>query len=204
MPFHLPPLSDYDSYRAWRADMSRWLPIALEIAESHGLRCTAPHVFSTGTNLVVGLDGLILKLFPPFLRPQFVSERASLSELRGKLGIPIPAIVAEGERDGWPYLVITRLSGTLCSEAWPQLDEPQKERLLGEVGAVITEMHRVPPGALLAIEPRWDAFMRQQFAQCRARHDVRFFPDNGQVAGKVVMYVAGPGHGRLADEQQAQ
>ena len=168
----LPPFSDYDSYRAWRGDTAGWLPIALEIAEAHGLRATAPHVFATGTNLVIGLDdGLILKLFPPFLRPQFISEQGSLTELQGKLGIPIPAIVASGERDGWPYLVITRLSGVLGSEVWPQLTEPEKERVLREVGAMIAEVHRVPPGALLAIEPRWDAFMRGQIAQCRARHE---------------------------------
>jgi len=168
----LPPITDYDSYRAWRSDRSRWLPVARDIADGHGLPCDAPHVFSTGTNLVVGLDGdLILKIFPPFLRPQFVSERGALAVLRGRLGIPIPDLVADGERDGWPYLVITRLSGVVGSEVWPSLPEAEKERVLFEIGAVIAEVQRVPPGALLAIEPRWDAFMRSQFAQCRARHE---------------------------------
>ncbi|VIO66485.1 hypothetical protein CI1B_16070 [Bradyrhizobium ivorense] len=167
----LPPITDYDTYRAWRSDTSRWLPVVREIADGHGLPCTAPHVFATGTNLVIGLDGdLILKLFPPFLRGQFISERASLKELRGRLGLPIPELVAEGERDGWPYLAITRLSGVVGSEVWPALPEAEKERVLGEIGAVIAEVQRVPPGALLAIEPRWDGFMRTQIARCRARH----------------------------------
>ncbi|KJC39215.1 phosphotransferase [Bradyrhizobium sp. LTSP885] len=168
----LPPITDYDTYRAWRSDTSRWLPVALDIADGHGLSCAAPHVFATGTNLVVGLgDDLILKLFPPFLARQFVSERGALAELRGRLGIPIPDVVAAGERDGWPYLVITRLSGVVGSEVWPSLEEAEKERVLAEIGAVIAEVQRVPPGALLAIEPRWDAYMRQQIAQCRARHE---------------------------------
>ncbi len=168
----LPPLADYDTYRAWRSDTSRWLPVARDIANSHGLPCDALHVFATGTNLVVGLgDGLILKLFPPFLRPQFVSEHTALAALRGRLGVPIPEIVAQGERDGWAYLVITRLSGVLGADAWPTLPEVQKERVLSEIGAVIAEVQRVPPGALLAIEPRWDVFIRGQIAQCRARHE---------------------------------
>ncbi|NON93422.1 phosphotransferase, partial [Klebsiella pneumoniae] len=125
----------YDSYRAWRGDASRWLPVARDIADGHGLSWGTPHVFSTGTNLVVGLgDDLILKLFPPFLRPQFVSERGALAELRGRLGIPIPDLIAEGERDGWPYLVITRLAGTVGSEVWPSLSEAERERVLGEIG----------------------------------------------------------------------
>jgi hygromycin-B 7''-O-kinase len=168
----LPVLADYDTYRPWRADPSRWLPVALEIARGHGLACTAPHVFATGTNLVTALDGrLILKIFPPMLRSQFVSERGALSVLHGRLSLPIPEIVAEGERDGWPYLVITRLEGVLGSEAWPSLPEEQKERVLAQIGETIAEVQRVPPCALLDIEPRWDAFMCRQIAGCRARHE---------------------------------
>jgi hygromycin-B 7''-O-kinase len=167
----LPTFTDAETFRAWRADPSRWLPIAIDIARSHGLSPTAPHVFATGTNLVVALDDrYILKIFPPLLRAQFVSERATLSELSGRLRLPIPEIVFEGERDQWPYLVITRLSGVLGSEAWPSLSEPEKERVLAEIGETIAEVQRVPPGALLAIEPRWDVFMRGQIEGCRARH----------------------------------
>jgi len=58
----LPHLTDYDTFRAWRSDPSRWLPVARDIARSHRLACTAPHVFATGTNLVIALDQrLILK-----------------------------------------------------------------------------------------------------------------------------------------------
>jgi hygromycin-B 7''-O-kinase len=126
---------------------------------------------STGTNLVVALEGqLILKIFPPMLRAQFVSERASLAQLCGRLSVPIPKIVAEGERDGWPYLVITKLAGVLGSDAWPVMPEAEKERVLRQIGAVIADVQRVPPGPLREIEPGWDAFLRGQIAGCRAHH----------------------------------
>ena len=51
--------------------------------------------------------------FPPMSRDQFTRERTSLLQLRGRLGVPIPEIVVEGERDQWPYLVLTRLSGEI-------------------------------------------------------------------------------------------
>src|ERR1700704_6031329 len=105
----LPDLPNFEAFKAWRADTSQWLPVALDIAQGHGLPTASPHIFSTGTNLVIGLgNDVILKLFPPMLRGQFVSERRSLTLLRGRLGIPIPEILFEGERDRWPYLVITR------------------------------------------------------------------------------------------------
>jgi hygromycin-B 7''-O-kinase len=167
----LPVFADYETFRIWRADASQCLPVGLDIARSHGLPDAEPHLFSTGTNLVVGFDdGLILKIFPPFLRSQFISERMSLAQLRGKLSVPTPEIVVEGERDGWPYLVITRLPGILGTQAWPALPEDQKERMLGQIGETIAEVQRVPVGDLSLIEPRWDRFMLQQIEACRARH----------------------------------
>jgi hygromycin-B 7''-O-kinase len=167
----LPTLSDFEAFQAWRADPSQWLPAALDIARSEGLPHADPKPFLTGTNLVLALDdGLVLKIFPPMLRAQFVSERASLSQLRGRLGIAVPEIVRQGERNQWPYLVITRLHGVLGAQAWPGLPEDQKERVLRRIGETIAEVQRAPLGELSAIEPRWDQLMRRQIDGCRARH----------------------------------
>ncbi|MBH5402694.1 phosphotransferase [Bradyrhizobium sp. CNPSo 4010] len=172
MSIKLADLADAASFRAFRSVSAQWLPIALDIARSHGLDTGSPHVFATGTNLVVGLgDKLILKIFPPLLAAQFVSERAALTQLAGRLPLPIPEIVAEGMRDGWPYLAMTRLAGTLGSEVWPQLPEPQKERLLRQIGETIAAVQRVPLGELASVEPRWDAFMHAQMQGCKARHE---------------------------------
>jgi hygromycin-B 7''-O-kinase len=167
----LPSIKNIREFRAWRGNAAQCLPAALDIARHHGLPVADPHLFTTGTNLVVGLGSdLILKIFPPMLRGQFLSERLSLRLLQGRLSIPIPQIVVEGERDGWPYLVITRLHGILGTEAWPTLPEDAKERVLDQIGKTIAEVQKVPVGELAAIEPRWDQFMRRQIAGCRARH----------------------------------
>jgi hygromycin-B 7''-O-kinase len=167
----LPSIQNIAEFRTWRAKAAQCLPAALDIARGHGLPIADAHLFATGTNLVVGLGrDLILKIFPPMLRGQFLSERLSLRLLKGRLSIPIPQIVVEGERDGWPYLVITRLHGILGTEAWPALREDAKERVLGQIGETIAEVQKVPVGELAAIKPRWDQFMRQQIAGCRARH----------------------------------
>jgi hygromycin-B 7''-O-kinase len=171
MTASLPAFTDYESFSPWRADPAQWLPIARDIARGHGLACTAPHVFATGTNLVLALDeNLILKIFPPFLRAQFVSERGALAQLQGRLRVAIPEIVVEGERDGWSYLVITGLSGELGAHVWPSLPEADKERVLAEIGETIAEVQSVPVGELACIEPGWDVFMRRQIEGCRARH----------------------------------
>jgi hygromycin-B 7''-O-kinase len=167
----LPDVKDIETFHAWRAEPSQCLPAALDIARSHGLPCRDPHLFATGTNLVVALDDrLVLKVFPPLLRHQFVSERASLLQLRGRIGVPIPEIVLEGERDRWPYLVITRLPGVVGTQAWPILTEDQKQQMLGRIGEAIAEVQRVPVGELCRLAPRWDEFIPRQIAGCHARH----------------------------------
>jgi hygromycin-B 7''-O-kinase len=167
----LPTLPDFAAFQAWRADPSQWLSAALDIARSEGLPHADPKPFLNGTNLVLALDErLVLKIFPPMLRAQFVSERASLSQLRGRLSIAVPEIVRQGERDQWPYLAITRLHGVLGAQAWPGLPEDQKERVLRRIGETIAEVQRAPLGELSTIEPRWDQLMRRQIDGCRARH----------------------------------
>lgn len=166
----LPSLPDIAAYHAWRADASRWLPVAADVARAHALPGPT-HVFARGSNLVVALgDALILKIYPPLLAHQFVSERAALAQLAGRLSVAIPEIVAQGERDGWRYLVITRLTGTVGNEVWSVLSEDDKLHVIDELGAAIAQVQRVPVGALSVLEPQWDAFIPRQIAGCRARH----------------------------------
>jgi hygromycin-B 7''-O-kinase len=166
----LPTLTSTEAFRAWRTNRSQWLPAVAEIARSHALPCESVEAFATGTNLVVALDHrLILKLFPPMLRNQFVSERAALSLLDGRLSVPIPDIVLQGEREQWSYLVITRLNGILGTEAWPVLPEQQKETILGQIGETIAEVQRAPIGELVRLEPNWQQFIEKQIKGCRAR-----------------------------------
>jgi hygromycin-B 7''-O-kinase len=172
MTHSFPNLTNIEAFVAWRADPSQWLPIAIDIARSHSLQCADPHVFSIGTNLVVALNSqLILKIFPPMLRHQFVSERAALSQLHGRLSVPIPQITLEGERSQWPYLVITRMSGAIGTEVWGGLPEAQKESVLTQIGEVIAEVQRVPAGGLLHLEPQWEQFIPKQIEGCRSRHE---------------------------------
>jgi hygromycin-B 7''-O-kinase len=167
----LPGPMDLNKYEEFRTSPSLWLDAALDIARSHSLPTSSPHVFGNGSNLVLSLDEqIILKIFPPMLRHQYVSERTSLSKLQGKLSVPIPEIQAEGERDGWPYLAITRLEGRTGEEVWPTLGEKEKEKILFQIGKLIREVQDVPPGDLLKLDPQWSDFFPNQIRNCHARH----------------------------------
>jgi hygromycin-B 7''-O-kinase len=170
--YSFPNPTSIEAFHTWRADASQCLPVAIDIARSHSLSCADPRVFSMGTNLVVALDQrLILKIFPPMLRHQFESERASLAWLHGRLSISVPQIVFEGERSGWPYLVMTRMNGVNGKEAWASLHEDQRESVLAQIGQIIAQVQRVPVGDLSQLQPQWGQFVTRQIEGCRARHE---------------------------------
>ena len=130
------------------------------------------HLFSTGTNLVVALDDrLILKIFPPLLRHQFVSERISLTQLRGRFGVPIPEIVLEGERDGWPYLVITRLSGILGAQAWPTCRKTRKSACSARSARPSRKCSACRLENLCGSSRAGTSSFAGQIERCRARHE---------------------------------
>ena len=68
MTVSLPSFEDYETFQRLARRPVAMAAGGIDIAHSHGLKPATPHVFTTGTNLVVGLgDELILKIFPPML-----------------------------------------------------------------------------------------------------------------------------------------
>lgn len=90
--------------------------------------------------------------------------------LKGRVSVAIPEVIAEGERDGWPYLVISRLHGELGTDVWPNLPEDQKEGILRQIGRTIAEVQSAPLGDLASLKPEWFDFLQAQIANCRLRH----------------------------------
>ena len=146
-----PQTLEQKEFRAWRSNLRNWLPIVSDIANGLSLPHQSMEVFSTGTNLVVGLDEkLVLKIYPPFLRRQHFVERATLPLLNGRTGVSVPELIADGERDGWPFLVMSRLPGQLGANVWPTLPEDQAQCVLRQIAKAKADCQalRVRPPAL--------------------------------------------------------
>jgi len=125
-----------------------------------------------GSNLVAIADGnRILKVFPPFLKFQWESERLALRQLFGKISISTPELLHEGEMDGWYYLIMTKLEGESLKGIWPKLLEEEKRKKLHQIGSLIAEVHRINIGPLAELEPKWSLFISQQRKKAYARHE---------------------------------
>jgi hygromycin-B 7''-O-kinase len=172
----LPGTITRDEYRALRAEPARWRGAAASIAAAHGVTAEPLRPLG-GSNLVAALgDGDVLKLFPPFLRYQWEAERCALGLVHGRVGVATPALRHDGEHDGWTYLIMSRLAGASLDDVWPALDEVDRCDLLAQIGALIAEVQRVPPGSLVDLQPRWADRLRDQRAGCVTRHRERGLP----------------------------
>lgn len=127
---------------------------------------------------MVDLDGAaVLKIFPPVYRNQYVSESAALHQLSGRLSVSTPDILAEGEGDGWSWLIMTRMTGVAGSSVWPELDDNAKEIILADAGRTIAEVHAMPVGRLEHVRLSWPDFIRKQVDGCVEKHRGQGFPE---------------------------
>ncbi len=158
-------VADFD---ALHDNPAAWRDVLVAIAALHSAEPV--HQMSEGT-VLVALVGqhLVVKLYPPFLRDHFAFEQALLARLHRQLSVPTPALVASGEHDGWPYLVMSQLPGQVLTAVWPALDEKQKCQLLRQLGALAAQVHALPVDNMAALAPRWSDFFQQQRSRCHSR-----------------------------------
>lgn len=157
----------------FRTTPACWLPAITETCAMHALPTHDPRAFSDGTNLVAAVAGrIVVKIFPPFLRHQWESERRFLQAVPcDRIRIPIPALLASGIRpDGWPYVIVSLLPGASLEAVWGTFSHFEKARALEAIGTVMAEVHALPAGDLRQLPPEWNSFFAAQVAGCRARH----------------------------------
>ncbi|PXY27012.1 phosphotransferase family protein [Prauserella muralis] len=107
----------------------------------------------------VGED-LVLKLYPPGDAAEARTETLVLRALDGRLPVPTPAVVGEGEWRGWWWLLMSRLHGESLASAWPRLSTPERAGLATSLGETLAALHAVDDPALTELEPRdWAGFV---------------------------------------------
>jgi hygromycin-B 7''-O-kinase len=163
----LPTIPDLAAYRRIYRDEQTWLPAMHAICAQQGLDPAQLAFAPPGSHVVFRVGSkLYVKLFAPLWRSDYVSERAVLSALDGHAELPIPRLVAEGEIEGWPYIVITAVQGTPLCEVWDRLSESERVQVCCQCGAFMAALHAVPTEGLEAIAVDWCAFLHARAADC--------------------------------------
>ncbi len=145
--------------------------------QKHHLPSKPLILFPEGTNVVYSYDNhLVIKLFPPFHQDQFEKEQLVLKKLAGKLSVSTPILKAVGNIEGWPYIIMTQLEGTLLETLWDTLDYNNQLIIIKELGLLIREVHALPTQGLESIDCHWEKWIKTQIQQCEKRHQDHHLP----------------------------
>ncbi|WP_058533848.1 aminoglycoside phosphotransferase family protein [Legionella saoudiensis] len=170
----LTSINSFEELEVLKQDTKLFENVIRKILAQHNLPFNALTLFSEGSNIVFSCDNkLVIKLFPPFHKDQFASERLVLKALEGKLSVKTPVLKFEGELAGWPYIIMTQLEGTLLETLWHNLDQNNKLVIMQELGSLIREVHSLPTQGLEAIDCHWKQFIENQIMGCIENHKVK-------------------------------
>jgi aminoglycoside phosphotransferase len=125
--------------------------------------------FITGPNLVV-------RMTMPEHRAAFEGAVHWSSVLR-PLGVPLPVLLAHGEHQGFPFLVLERLQGKDLGMVYPQLGSSERAHLARELSrlqCLVATLPEAPGFGSVAspagpYHPSWSAFISELIAMSRQR-----------------------------------
>lgn len=161
----LPEIKSEEDYRAVFANTDTWMPAMRVLCERHGLDAGDLRRTTLGSHVVFRTEDRIVKLFAGIWSEDFVSERAALANIRG---LPVPELIAEGELEGWPYMVMSFVSGTPALEVSEELGEEERIGVVRQLGEMMRQLHESPFVPELATD--WGALMKERIARADEHH----------------------------------
>ena len=161
----LPHADTGPAWDALLADDAALRAGVLAIARRHriALDGAGPLRYDSGSLPVYAMSDVhVLKLYPPHEGEHAEVEARVLAFVDGRLPIATPRVLALGEQDGWPYLLMSRLPGRRLVEAWPTLDARDRDRVADETGAALAALHGLDIAPVETLPPDWNAFVAAQ------------------------------------------
>ncbi|WP_158095094.1 aminoglycoside phosphotransferase family protein [Gottfriedia luciferensis] len=128
--------------------------------------------FAFGGNIVFSVDGkIVIKLYPSYVNDEFVKEKKILEFLNEqKLSVEIPHILSTGQFEGWNYLIMTELKGTLLIDIFDELNFEEKRKLASDLGNIIREVHNLTVTTNPDDFNTWNEFLNKRFEELAYHH----------------------------------
>ncbi|UUU24154.1 aminoglycoside phosphotransferase family protein [Streptomyces sp. DSM 40750] len=164
----LPSVDTNDELEEVVGDEALLRPAAQDLCGQLGLAGARIVRFPEGSLPVYAVgDALVLKLYPAFEAEEAVREARLLALLWGKLPIPTPKLhSADQYKNGWRYVLMSRLPGEDLNEAWPRIPRPDQERVIVEAAEVLAALHALDAAPVVPLigPPDWTRFIASQRA----------------------------------------
>ncbi|MGW6908847.1 phosphotransferase family protein [Streptomyces sp. NPDC054940] len=175
----LPPVETDEDWDAVVPDETIMRPGVEDLCARLGLGGAPLTRFTDGSQPVYAVgDEHVLKLFPGAAAQDGIAEGRVLSHLQGLLPVPTPRVHDAGPyKNGWQYVLMSRLRGESLAGAWDRLPRADRERLVAGIGEALAVLHAVDPAPLTDVlgPGDWGAFVDRQSAGAVAQqrgHDL--------------------------------
>ena len=163
----LPPSATDDAFTTVCQDEAVLRPGVERLCRRLGVDAAGLTRFAVGSRPVYAVGDLVLKLFPAVDLDGCRIEAGVLAAVQGKLPVATPRVYATGERDGWGYVLMSRLPGIALDTVWDRVPARDRDGLAGQLGETIASLHQLPPPAIPGWWPTdWSAFVARQRAEC--------------------------------------
>jgi|GEM_PF-2658341 len=128
--------------------------------------------FSYGGNIVFSIDGeIVIKLYPSYVNDEFIKEKQVLKFLNGRtLSVDVPKLISTGQFEGWSYLVMSELKGTLLIDVFDDLSFEEKKQIAFDLGKIIREIHGATVTTNQDDYDHWMKFITNQLEQVENHH----------------------------------
>ena len=167
----MPVVSTLDAYRTIYHRDDIWRPVIEAICQRYSFLNQPCVRGSDGTHILYLVGRMyVVKLFVPLFAQDFVAEALVAKHVAGKMGVETPEIVAEGQIEGWQYLVMNRISGTSLQSVWGELTPMNRQQIAIDVGHMIARLRTFPVSSLDALAVDWGVFLAAQAADVSAHH----------------------------------
>ncbi len=162
----LPKIETIQDYRLIYHNAENWFPVMREICNRHGLDESKLELAPPGTHVVFKVSNKYIKLFSPFWFKDSLSEHIALSKLEEYDELPISHKIADGEIEGWQYIIISAVDGIPLNKVREKLDISDLERIVSACGELMAMLHSIDTEGLDEIAVNWHEFVKNQIQNC--------------------------------------
>jgi hygromycin-B 7''-O-kinase len=165
----LPEIKTAEEYRSYFSNDKIWEPVVRAIQKRHGL--SGEFQRSTrGSHIVYRLGDQWLKIMTPIFAGDMAFEVAGLRSVEGKLSVKTPALLAEGEIEGWSYILCSHVPGKRIGDVWKELGPSQKINLSRSLARITLELQSCPVLPEVLARGDWNAFIQEQWVNLETHH----------------------------------
>jgi hygromycin-B 7''-O-kinase len=172
----LPEIQDRAHYSELFKESHHWAAAVDFIKAKHGLT-GLPERAVLGSHIVYKVGEVWIKMMAPLFAKDMAFEISGLRAVYGRLSVPTPQIVAEGNVDGWSYIILTHVQGSPLRDRWKMLGPSERVALAGQIAQITKEIARCSPDMTIQKRFVWNNFIVGQYENYESQQLKKSLPD---------------------------